>query len=121
MYKSPIEIIYGQMQTQMEGDILRAVQNYGINVDKEELIRALQYDRDQYHKGFRDGTPKWIPVSEAIPEQYQSVIGWTRFKEMGEVMHDGKQFVWVDEESVPAFVTHWMPFPEPPEGGEKDA
>ena len=55
MYKSPIEIIYGQMQTQMEGDILRAVQSYFPNVDKEELLRALQYDRDQYHKGYADG------------------------------------------------------------------
>ena len=55
MYKSPIEIIYGQMETQMEGDILRAVQKYGINVDKEELIRALQYDRNQYEKGYADG------------------------------------------------------------------
>ena len=55
MYKSPIDIIYGQMQTQMEGDILKAVQSYGINVDKEELIRAMQYDRDQYDKGYWDG------------------------------------------------------------------
>ena len=55
MYKSPVDIIYGQMQTQMEGDILRAVQSYGINVDKEELIRALQYDRDQYNRGYEDG------------------------------------------------------------------
>lgn len=55
MYKSPIEIIYGQMQTQMEGDIFRAVQSYFPNVDKEELLRALQYDRDQYHKGYADG------------------------------------------------------------------
>ena len=55
MYKSPIDIVYGQMQTQMEGDILRAVQSYGINVDKEELIRAMQYDRDQYDKGYADG------------------------------------------------------------------
>ena len=54
MYNSPINIIYGQMQTQMEGDILRAVQQYGINVDKEELIRALRYDRDQYDRGFAD-------------------------------------------------------------------
>ena len=54
MYKSPIDIIYGQMETQMEGDILRAVQRYGINVDKEELIRALQYDRGQYYKGYAD-------------------------------------------------------------------
>lgn len=55
MYKSPIEIIYGQMQTQMEGDILRAVQSYCPNVDKEELIRALQYDRQQYDIGYADG------------------------------------------------------------------
>ena len=54
MYKSPIDIIYGQMEKQMEGDILRAVQRYGINVDKEELIRALQYDREQYEKGYAD-------------------------------------------------------------------
>ena len=56
MYKSPIEIIYGQMQTQMEGDIFRAVQSYYPNVDKEELLRALQYDREQYNKGYVDGT-----------------------------------------------------------------
>ena len=55
MYKSPIDIIYGQMETQIEGDILRAVQRYGINVDKDELIRALQYDRDQYEKGYSNG------------------------------------------------------------------
>jgi hypothetical protein len=55
MYNSPINIIYGQMKTQMEGDILRAVQQYGIDVDKEELIRALRYDRDQYDRGFADG------------------------------------------------------------------
>lgn len=55
MYKSPIEIIYGQTQTKIEGDVLQVVQSYGINVDKEELIRALQYDRGQYGKGYADG------------------------------------------------------------------
>ena len=55
MYNSPINIIYGQMKTQMEGDILRAVQQYDINVDKEELIRALRYERNQYEKGYDDG------------------------------------------------------------------
>ena len=55
MYKSPVEIIYGQMQTQIDGDILRAIQSYGINVDKEELVRAMQYDREQYEKGYADG------------------------------------------------------------------
>ena len=55
MYKSPIDVFYGQMETQLEGTVLKAVQNVGVNVDKEELIRALKYDRDQYYKGYKDG------------------------------------------------------------------
>ena len=55
MYESPIKIIYWQMQTQMEGDILKAVMRTDIQVDKEELLRALQYDRAQYERGFAAG------------------------------------------------------------------
>ena len=55
MYKSPIEIIHGEMQTKLENDILNVVQNYNIVVDKDELVRAMQYDRGQYNKGYRDG------------------------------------------------------------------
>lgn len=40
---------------QLEGDIYRAIQTYNINVDKDELIKALNYDRHQYEKGFSDG------------------------------------------------------------------
>ena len=58
MYESPIKIIYGQMQTQLEGDILKAVMSTDIQVDKYELTRALQYDRDQYERGFADGYMK---------------------------------------------------------------
>ena len=53
MYKSPIEIIYGQMQTQVENGIYETIQKYDINVDKEELIKALQYDRNQYEAGYK--------------------------------------------------------------------
>lgn len=55
MYESPIEIFQTQMQMQMDGEILKAVQGVGINVDKEELIKALAYDREQYSKGYKDG------------------------------------------------------------------
>lgn len=55
MYRSPIEVIYEQAKTQMENDIFQAVQSYAINVDKDELIRALRYDRGQYDKGYADG------------------------------------------------------------------
>lgn len=59
MYKSPIEKIYSELQTQIvqedENTVMKAVRNVGVNVDKEELIRALQYDRNQYSKGYEDG------------------------------------------------------------------
>ena len=54
-YESPINIISQQMKIQMEGEIMKAVQRVGIDVDKDELIRALQYDRGQYQKGYMDG------------------------------------------------------------------
>ena len=38
----------------MEDNILKAVIEYDIKVDKGELIRALQYDRGQYQKGYDD-------------------------------------------------------------------
>lgn len=55
MYKSPIELIFGGLQTQIEGGVMRAMQNVGVNVDKDELIKALAYDRQQYEKGYADG------------------------------------------------------------------
>lgn len=53
-YKSPIEIIHGELETKIENDIMTAVQRYGINVNKEELIKALEYDRKQYEQGYED-------------------------------------------------------------------
>lgn len=62
MYKSPIEIICGELQTQMmqedEKLVMKAIRNVGVNVDKETLIKALQYDRNQYTKGYKDGKNK---------------------------------------------------------------
>lgn len=53
-YKSPIELVMTQMRTAIEGETLKAVQNVGVIVDKEELLKALQYDREQYQKGYED-------------------------------------------------------------------
>ena len=60
---------------------------------------------------------KWIPVTERLPEQYESVIVWTKWGEMGEAEHDGKRFRWAYDNDV-AYATHWMPLPEPPKEGE---
>lgn len=55
MYESPIKIIQGQMETSLENDIMSVVQRYGIDVNKDALICALQYDRNQYDKGYAEG------------------------------------------------------------------
>ena len=55
MYKSPIELVMGEMRMKLNGTITQAIQDINIDVDKEELERALQYDRGQYDKGYSDG------------------------------------------------------------------
>lgn len=52
-YQPPIEIIMGKVRMEQDKEIYRAVQSYGVNVDKDELIRALQYDRGQFDAGYR--------------------------------------------------------------------
>ena len=52
-YKAPIKIIMQEMQAQRENQVYQAVQNIGVDVDKEELLKALSYDRNQYEKGYR--------------------------------------------------------------------
>ena len=63
MYKSPIELITKPMYTEMineqENYILQAIQEMGVNVDKEELLKALKYDREQYNKGYMDGVKEF--------------------------------------------------------------
>ena len=53
-YQSPIDLIISKMNMQLDGEIFKAVQNVGVNVDRDELIKALRYDRDQYEKGYAD-------------------------------------------------------------------
>ena len=63
-YESPIRRIVGEMETKMEADTMSVIQHYGIDVDKEELIKALAYDREQYDKGYQDGYKKGLQVSQ---------------------------------------------------------
>ena len=64
-YQSPIEMIVTEMQTKYENDCVSVCQSYGFNVDKDELKKALAYDRNQYDKGFKDG------YNQALLEQQQ--------------------------------------------------
>ena len=55
MWDSPIKIteeIVKQMDMVVEDGIMKAIQKVNIDVNKEELLKALAYDRNQYEKGF---------------------------------------------------------------------
>lgn len=62
-WQSPIRIDYDgtefqklkRYEDEQETEVYKAVIRYGINVEKDELIRALKYDRQQYEAGFADG------------------------------------------------------------------
>ncbi len=58
MYKSPIELIVTEIENQViekgEEAICTAVLHYIPNVDRTELLKALEYDRQQYEAGYRD-------------------------------------------------------------------
>lgn len=75
MYESPIEIITGQIKTNYEDEIFRAIQNVGINVDREELLKALEYDRGQYEEGFREGEKHTMrQIKDLLPEWLYAAI-----------------------------------------------
>ena len=85
MYESPITIVYGDIETEFkektESLIVRCVQNVGVDVNKDELIKALSYDRGQYDKGYADAKAEiirckdckhWIPYDWMFSEVWQS-------------------------------------------------
>lgn len=53
-YESPIKV-FQQIRTEYDNEIFKAVQSVYTDVNKDELIKALTYDRQQYEKGYADG------------------------------------------------------------------
>lgn len=61
-YKSPIEVFLQEAKLNYENSIYNAIQEYGIKVDKEELIKALSYDRKQYIAGYNDAIKELMEI-----------------------------------------------------------
>lgn len=60
----PIVKIYedaaSQFNMHIENEVFSIIKRYNIDVDKDELIRALAYDRKQYDKGYADGVRDFL-------------------------------------------------------------
>ena len=133
MYESPIYLVYEQMGTNIAREIdevvIEQTMKVGINVDRDEMIKALKYDRGQYDKGYADGLEagkcKWIRVADRLPEEdLGACIVYDGF----EVQHANHYIIdgehsWntpdcYESEEIRG-VTHWMPLPEPPKEDEQ--
>jgi len=146
-YESPIAMIAEKMATEIaekfDGEVLTAIRKYHVDVNKDELVKALAYDRGQYEKGYADGfadglaADRWVSVKDRLPT-VMDLICWVMIKgcpkplidcwegDRGEestgVFPDGeKTYVksgWYYNECNE--VTHWMPIPQPEPPEEVD-
>lgn len=64
---------------------------------------------------------RWIPVSERMPDDWESVLTIDISKSTRDVVsafYNPETSLWSTPFSSDLWVTHWMPLPEPPEKGE---
>ena len=79
--------------------VLQSCVKVGCHVDKDELEKALRYDRDQYVKGYEDGKRDAAAAIEALEarlgEAENSVERW---KDMYLTKHEPKRGEWIVRE-----------------------
>jgi hypothetical protein len=97
--------------------------------DDQYNIAEMSYNNG-YAKGCEDSKPKWIPVSERLPEKGQSgvfpddsinVLVYREYYDeirVGHYDYHWNEFYTVDD-LLMGHVTHWMPLPNPPKEVDK--
>ena len=65
------------MVSEYDNMVITAIRKVDINVDKDELIKALQYDRNQYIRGYEDGKnvaiDKWIKLYDWLNDMHPAI------------------------------------------------
>ncbi len=146
-YESPITKIEQEIASQIveteEGKLMYEVTKaVGYSIEKEELIKALQYDRQQYEKGYQDGlnANKWIPVTYresdeeerqmydtewvydcVLPDDEQDVLIATKYRQvvMTTFYIDVENGCWFEGYENRGDVLAWMPLPAYKESEEE--
>lgn len=102
MYKSPIDLMYSnpvhefatKMNNDMEEQIMVEIARVRINVNKEELVKALQYDRDQYAKGWNDSIRRTDAFRNLFRLGFEFARNHPECKYFDEVDWDNVKEVW---------------------------
>lgn len=92
--------------------------------DDKHNIAEMAYNNG-YAKGLDEGKPKWIPVSEWLPDEEELVLiickNGARFVGYYKRSHYNNEISWGIKTALNSTrwlnkgrVTHWMPLPEPP-------
>lgn len=106
-YECPINLIYDDVETKMrqeqENFVLESVVTAGIKVDKDKLIKALQYDRKQYEEGFEAG--KVVGHNKTIDALAEMAVKLYDRNEYyyKEAMRDAMEIIkkaWLEEETI---------------------
>lgn len=125
--KPIIELIYDEPKFKIDAEnmIYEAVQNVGVNFDKDRLVKALIDSRSFYEEGYAEAKKKydkkWIPCSEKLPNDDTEVLACNvhgdiymlRFKGDMEYCED----YWIDEkEEIKEDIIAWQQLPPKFEG-----
>ena len=86
MWESPITIMQTEMQTQPEDEVMKVVANVGVMVDKEELLKALQYDREQYYRGYNDAVDEFVERLENHLEELNCEAFLSDIRQIADIM-----------------------------------
>ena len=88
MYESPITLLRTQtdnfvkeVNEKTDEVIFKAVVNVFPQVNKEELIKALEYDRGQYIKGYQDRDKEIVRCEDC---EYRKKVGTSYYCELDE-------------------------------------
>lgn len=97
IYKSPIQLVMGEMRTEYENKTMKVIQSYGIDVDKEELTKALNYDRQQWEEGYKAAVHNILEKCKELEAEHCAEYGAPiieayadAFGELEDILRGGK-------------------------------
>ena len=151
-YESPFAMVVEKMATEIaekfDGEVMTAISKYHIDVNKDELVKALAYDRGQYEKGYADGfadglaADRWISVKDRLPDDgFIGKLIWDNENgpricgSYATITLSNGEKVFAPDAPLTDYllsntngtlldqlthITHWMPLHEPPEEAEEN-